>query len=66
MNAKQLRIKLIERGLSVQELAKAVGISQATMYVKLNGKSDFTYKEVMSIKKTLALDIEEFNSIFGN
>lgn len=66
MNSKQLRIKLIERGLSVQELAKAVGISQATMYVKLNGKSDFTYKEVMSIKKTLALDVEEFNSIFGN
>lgn len=66
MNSKQLRIKLLEKGLTVPELAKAIGISQAAMYVKLNGKSDFTYKEVMSIKKTLALDVEEFNSIFGN
>lgn len=65
MNTKQLRIKLLEKEMTVPALAQAIGISQATMYVKMSGKSDFTYPEVMKIKKVLNLDVEEFNLIFG-
>lgn len=65
MDFKGLKIKLLERGFTIPELAKAIGISQASIYVKLNGKRDFSYSEVMAIKKTLNLTVDEFNSIFG-
>lgn len=64
MNIKKLKIKLIEKDLTVPDLAEKIGISQASLYVKFKGERDFSYGEIMAIKKALDLSVDEFNEIF--
>lgn len=63
-DSKKFKAKLIESGLTVTDIAKALGINEATLYRKINGSSDFSRNELTMIKAKLKLSIEEFENIF--
>jgi len=53
--ATELRAELARRRLAGAQLARDTGIPQQTMSRKLNGQSEFTFDDVVSIAR--ALDI---------
>lgn len=65
VNVNKLKGKIVERGLTLDELAKQANISRSTLYKRMqsDGK-DFTIEEADSIAKVLGLGFEEVNSIF--
>ena len=64
MNSKKLKIKLLEKEKSLEELANYIGCNIVTLYRKLNGESDFSRNEVQLIAIFLELSSAEVNSIF--
>lgn len=65
VNVKKLRGKMMEHGISVEELASIMNIDKATLYRRLerNGES-FTIKEADVITKALNLNADEASAIF--
>ena len=49
----RLKGRMVECGYSQVTLAKAIGISPATLSLKLNGKRDFTLTEMRTIVTVL-------------
>lgn len=64
MLSNRLKAKIIEKGSSVSDTAKNIGINPATFYRKCSGKSNFTRKEMLGIKDYLNLTSEEVMHIF--
>jgi len=65
VNTNMLKGKIIEKGLSVSDVAQAVGISTASMYRKINNSGNsMLIKDAYAIGKCLDLTAEEMNSIF--
>lgn len=64
-NAEKLKAKLNEKGMSIEDISKAIEIDKSTFYRKLasNGMT-FTIGEVDKISKVLNLSIDDINSIF--
>jgi len=46
LDAKKLKGKIVEAGMTQGELAKIIGISQNTLTRKLTGRRDFTVGEI--------------------
>lgn len=46
LDAKKLKGKIVEAGMTQGELAKKIGISQNTLTRKLTGRRDFTVGEI--------------------
>lgn len=44
--------EIAKKKITKKEIAKAIGISQKTLFNKLNGKTDFTMSEMMKIRDT--------------
>lgn len=64
-NILKLRGKLVENGLTIEQLSKIVGIHKATLYRKFNGNGDnITIKEACIIANALHLTADEVNLIF--
>jgi DNA-binding Xre family transcriptional regulator len=65
VNVNKLKGKIVERGLSVTDLANMVGIDKATFYRKLaqNGET-FSIREADLICKKLELNPQEATAIF--
>lgn len=61
---KEFKKRLISAGLSVKEIAKAIGINEVTLYRKIKGTSDFSRNEMSIIKSVLKLNSDDFESIF--
>lgn len=63
----KLRGKIIENGMTVEQLAEQIGIDRATLYRKIaaDGRT-FTVKEADAIKRALNLSVEEAFAIFFN
>lgn len=57
--------EIARKGVSKKQLAKEVGISEKTLFNKLNGKSDFTWSEVKQIKKALHTNLS-LEKLFNN
>jgi len=58
--------ELIERsGISLTNIAKALGITYVALNNKLKGKFDFTLEEALKLKKILDLTQSEWNAIFN-
>jgi Helix-turn-helix. len=67
VNVNKLKGKIVECGLSIEELAKRIGKDRATLYRRLNSDGkDFTIEEADLIAKTLNLTYSEVNAIFFN
>lgn len=64
MNATNLRHVMLDRNISLKELAKRSGITSATLYRKLNGQSDIYLAEIKAITDALNLTSEEMDNIF--
>lgn len=65
VNVNKLKGKIVERGMSIIELASKIGIDKATFYRKLNSNGEtFLIKEVDAIAKELNLTYEEVQLIF--
>lgn len=63
---RKLKARRAELALSQKQMADKVGISIASYSRKENSQSSFTVKEVIEIKKTLALSNEDVVNIFFN
>ncbi len=61
---RKFKAELIIKGKNMKDIANVLGINEATLYRKLNGKSDFYRREIQLICNYL--DIEDPSDIFFN
>ena len=64
MNIRLLKARMIEHGKTSADMAAACGIAPSSWFNKIQGRSDFTVKEAISIKETLGLSNSEIGEIF--
>lgn len=65
VNVKRLKGKIVEYGISVDILAKEIGINKSTLYRKINsGGGNITVSEVKKISGVLKLSRNEIYEIF--
>lgn len=63
-NYSKLLGRIKERGFTHEELAKEINKNKGTLSSKLNGKSDFTTKEIVHISKVLDIPNDEIVNYF--
>ena len=64
-NVLKLKAKIVERDMSIEQVAKSIGIDTSTMYRKLaNNGNSFTVAEATNIGLLLELNASEMNDIF--
>ena len=66
MNTNLLKAEIMLKGKTLNETAKILGISRSALYRKLNGKSDFTRKEMCRIVDYLGIGLDAALAIFFN
>lgn len=64
MNAFKLKAKIVERNMTMEELANRIGISTATLYRKVRNPLRMTLMEVVKIKDVLGITDQEAIDIF--
>lgn len=64
MNALKLKAKIVERNITMEELAKQIGISTTTLYRKVKYPLRMTLMEVLQIKDILDISDAEAIDIF--
>ncbi len=65
INIQKLKGKIVENGLTIEALAKKIGIDRATMYRKLqNNGATLLVREANAIVSALNLSAEDALSIF--
>ncbi len=64
MNLDLLKKRIEESGLKQIFIAEQLGIDRASLYNKLNGKSEFTMKEIVNLSRVLHIDDKEKLHIF--
>ena len=62
--ANKLKGKIVERGLSTEEVANALKLHRSTFYRKLQGAYPFTINEADRLVEILHLSREEASAIF--
>lgn len=60
----EFKAEVIRRGMTLDNVADALGINPASLHRKMNGASDFYRGEIEKIIKTLHLSEEEVLRIF--
>lgn len=63
-NKRRFKAKYIECGLKFVDVARIMGISPTTLYRKIQGKSDFTRREIQCFRIALGLSADEIEYIF--
>lgn len=58
MNAKELKVQMIRKDKTVDQLCTALGISKSAWFRKVNGDSEFTQGEIKGLRYELELDDE--------
>ena len=62
----RVRMKLMERHMSVRSMADVIGVSEPTIYKKINGGAGLTVGELFVLATKCEFDREEINFIiFG-
>lgn len=65
VNVNKLKGKIVENGLTIQELADSINVDKATLYRKLNSNGEtFLIREADAISHKLNLTLDEVNAIF--
>ena len=65
MNTRKLKAKLVEKDVSVADLATIWNVDKSTVYRKFNKSGDaFTVSDVDKIAKALCLTYNDINEIF--
>lgn len=60
----ELRAELVRRGMTFEDVAKALEINPVSLYRKMNGTSDFFRGEIETIVHLLGLSGEDVLRIF--
>ena len=60
----EFRAAVVRNGMTIEELAKCIGINAATLHRKMSGVSDFTRMEINRICKVLDLTNDDMVKIF--
>lgn len=64
-NVKKLRGKMVEKNITIENLAKRLGMNRSTLYRKLNNDADtLLVKEANAIVTELGLSADEAMAIF--
>lgn len=64
MNINMLRAQIALKGKKISDITKLLKISKSAIYRKLNGKSDFTRKEILLLINFLEISTDEAMRIF--
>ena len=65
MNTRKLKAKLVEKDVSIADLATLLNVDKSTVYRKLNKSGQtFTVSDVDKIAKALCLTYNDINEIF--
>jgi predicted DNA-binding protein (UPF0251 family) len=64
LNAFKLRAKIVEQNITMEELAKQIGISTTTLYRKVKYPLRLTLLEVIKLKDILGMTDKEAIDIF--
>lgn len=64
MNTNMLKSVLVRHGDNVAALAEKMGLSQAALYRRINGETQFTAGEIRSFKNIYELTGDEIDDIF--
>lgn len=65
VNINKLKGKMVEKGLSMQEVAKLLGVDRATLYRKLSNNAEtMLVKEANALMEILELTPDEATAIF--
>lgn len=59
-----LKSKIIDSGMTVKAVSTKSGIVRETLYNRLNGKGEFTAKEIVGLTSALNLSTEDRENIF--
>ncbi len=60
----KLKGKITEKGLTRAEFAKAVGISEASLSLRMNNRREWTQDEMIEVAKILDFDVTELKDYF--
>lgn len=66
MNQTEFKVAQIRAKLTVEEIAKKLGVNATTVYRKISGESDFTLSELKTLKHILGLSNDDVDRIFFN
>lgn len=64
MNKQLLCGSIVGAGYTMETFAAALGMNPATLYRKLNGLSDFSRSQILSISRLLKLTGKQVDAIF--
>lgn len=65
VNINKLKGKIVENGLTIERLAKKIGLDRSTLYRKINNDGEtFTIREANLICSALELSGQEATEIF--
>lgn len=64
MNVNILKAKMIEKEISMEDMARMSGMSVSTLYRKLKADGEFSIKEASDIAKSLNLNYQDVMKIF--
>ena len=60
----EFKAEIIRKGLTIEAVAKAIGIDSATLHRKMNGNGDFYRNEIEKLINLLDLSGEDVLRIF--
>ena len=63
-NTEMLERKIEEKGITVEEIAEATGLSNSELLRKMKAEREFLVSEIWTISEMLALDSDEVQKIF--
>ena len=63
-NRNLFRAKVVAMGMTLEEVARRMGINPSTLDRKMSGNSDITRSEIQSLRKMLTMTADECDSIF--
>ena len=64
VDLEKLKAKIKDSGMTVVAISQKSGILRETLYNKLNGKSEFSASEILSLTEVLSLTRNERDAIF--
>ena len=64
MNGSEVRSRIDKEGIKFCRVAERLGISTQALYNKINGTSEFSNSELLTLKEMLHLSNDEFLVLF--
>lgn len=63
-NTKEFKVLLFRRGITLEALAEAIGLSYTSLSYKINNKREFLVSEILKIQHYLGFSNDVRDSIF--